>query len=135
MDYKKLFWHRMWLALAILMAWSTIAFTGGITLLIAFMLIGALAGTFFKDLTRAKTKNWRWFTVQGVAFVLAYIAAILIVPFTAGALPKGQTADFIAIANTGLFFGLVALVIFTLGRIGAESYRTFAARTFYKGQN
>jgi hypothetical protein len=130
MNFKKLFWHRLAIALAILVAWSLLVVTMGASMLAVLILIGALAGTFFKDLTSNKAKNWRWFTVQAGVFLLAYFANFLILPFTVAAVPKGQSPDFIATANTGLAFVLLALIIFTLCRIGAEGYRAFAARTF-----
>jgi hypothetical protein len=132
MNFKKLFWHRLFIAFAILAAWGSLVATSGLSLLLVFILIGALAGTFFKEFTAAKTKNWRWFTVQGAAFSLACLAGVLIVPFTAAGLPKGQSPDFIATSNTAIFYGLLAVIIFTLARIGAESYRHFAARSFFK---
>lgn len=128
MNFKKLFWHRLAIAALILLAWGIIVPTGGLSLLLVFALLGALAGTFFKDQTAAKVKNWRWFTVAGGVFVLAYASIYLILPFTTAAVPKGQEPDFIAQANTALFYGLFALMLLSLGRIGAEAYRKFAAR-------
>lgn len=128
MNFKKLFWHRMAIAALILLAWGIIVPTGGLSLLLVFALLGALAGTFFKDQTAAKVKNWRWFTVAGGVFVLAYVSIYLILPFTTAAVPKGQEPDFIAQANTALFYGLFALMLLTLGRIGAEIYRKFASK-------
>lgn len=132
MDYKKLFWHRMWLALFVLVTWSLIPFIGDLGLLLAFIVIGALAGTFFKTFAIEKAKNWRWFAVQAAIFVLAELAIFLILPFTIGALKKGQEADFLTIANTSIFYALLLLIIFTLGRSGAEIYRRFAIRSFAK---
>ena len=130
MNFKKLFWHRMAIALAILVAWGLLVATNGLSLLLVLALIGALAGTFFKDLTSNKAKNWRWFTVQTAIVLLSYLAMFLILPFSTAALPKGQSADFIQMANTALVLAILGLMIFTIGRIGAETYRNIAARTF-----
>lgn len=129
MNFKKLFLHRLLIALLILAAWLIIVPTGGLSLLLVFALLGALAGTFFKDMTAAKVKNWRWFTVAGGIFVAAYASIYLILPFTTAGVPKGQEPDFISQANTALFYGLFALMLLTLGRIGAEGYRKFASRS------
>ena len=129
MNYKKLFWHRLAIAFAILAAWGLLVVTNGLSLLLVFALIGSLAGTFFKDLSAAKTKNWRWFTVQSASFVLETVALFAFVPFTVAGVPKGQSPDTLAIANTVIFYVILALLIFTLGRIGAETYRFVASRT------
>ena len=62
--------------------------------------------------------------------LLSYLAMFLILPFSTAALPKGQSADFIQMANTALVLAILGLMIFTIGRIGAETYRNIAARTF-----
>lgn len=119
----------MAIALAILVAWGLLVATNGLSLLLVLALIGALAGTFFKDLTNNKSKNWRWFIVQTAIVLLSYLAIFLILPFSTAAVPKGQSADFIAMANTALVLAILGLMIFTIGRIGAEVYRNIAART------